>query len=115
MNHQKEDQTVKNTALNKTEIVELISRRTGIRVLDVNRVFTELLDLTTEELAAGREVALSGIGVLSPVRHAARKSHNPRTLEPVTIPERTRVQLRMSKVLRRALGEEVPEYARSQD
>jgi DNA-binding protein HU-beta len=95
------------TAMNKTEMVEELSQRTDIRASDVTRVVNALLGLVTEELVAGREVSLSGICVLKPVRRPARTAHNPRTLELVNIPERTRVTLRPSRTLRKALGEQL--------
>jgi len=93
--------------MNKAEMVEELSQRTDIRSSDVNRIVNALLDLATEELVAGRQVSLSGICVLKPVRRAARTAHNPRTGEPVTIPERTRLVLRPSRTLRKALGEQL--------
>lgn len=72
------------------EITRLARGREGRSLCqaDVEAVLQALKDVAAQELAAGGEVPLPGLGKLKTKDRAARMGRNPRTGEAVTIPAR---------------------------
>lgn len=72
--------------MNKKELIRLTSQQTGIARADCERVLDTLLAITSDELAEGGELLLSGFGSLRIKERAARTGVHPRTGEKVEIP-----------------------------
>ena len=72
--------------MNKNELVEVVSERTGLAKSDAARAVEAVLGTITETLRKGDQVALSGFGTFVAKTRAARTGRNPRTGEPVAIP-----------------------------
>lgn len=70
---------------------------------DVEHVLNTFGDVAAAELLGGGEVSVPGVGKLVTEERAARMGRNPRTGEPVQIPERKVVKLRPGKNMRSAL------------
>jgi nucleoid DNA-binding protein len=90
--------------MSKRNLARLLACEAQITERDAYQTLTALLAVTRRELVAGREVPLTGIGILSPVRRAPRAAMNPYAGTKVTIPERTMVRLRMSRTLLRDIN-----------
>jgi DNA-binding protein HU-beta len=71
--------------MNKTQLIEAISKDAGLTKADTSRAVESLLDTVTRSLKKGEEVAITGFGKFSVVKRAARQGVNPRTGERVKI------------------------------
>jgi len=74
--------------MNRADIVENIADKTGLTRTDVTAVFEGILKLIESELVRGGNVELRRFGTFRCVRRAARQAVNPRTGEPVSVPEK---------------------------
>jgi len=89
---------VKETILEVTADAKLTNK-------DVEEVVNRLFNKFVEELKAGRDVTLPGIGKLVVVETQARKGRNPQTGEEIDIPAGKRVKFKPSKAIKEALNE----------
>ncbi len=87
----------------KADLVSRIAERTGHNSRIVKQMVETLLESIGEELAEGGRVTLKNFGTFSTARHRARKGRNPRSGEPIEIPERVVAQLRFSRSVREAV------------
>jgi DNA-binding protein HU-beta len=71
--------------VNKNDIVEAVSERTGLARSDAARAVEALLGSITEALQKGDSVTLSGFGTFVAKERAARTGRNPRTGEAISI------------------------------
>lgn len=71
--------------MNKKELIRLTSLQTGIPRADCERILDALLEITSDELAEGGELLLSGFGALRVKERASRIGVHPRTGEPMEI------------------------------
>jgi DNA-binding protein HU-beta len=72
--------------MNKAELVEAISKKTGGTKVSVETTLDAFLDTVTGVLSKGESVALIGFGTFSMSRRAARKGRNPATGAEIKIP-----------------------------
>lgn len=94
--------------MNKTELVNVMSERTGLSKKSSEEVLTTILDIITETLVEGEKVQLVGFGSFEVRERAPRIGRNPRTKEEVTIPASRAVQFKSGKVLKSAVSKETP-------
>lgn len=93
--------------MTKEDLVRNVTERSRIHLgrslcqVDVEAVFQALKDVAAQELTAGGEVPLPGLGKLKTKDRAARMGRNPRTGEAVTIPARRVVVFAPSEKLDR--------------
>ncbi len=90
--------------MNKNELVEVVSERTGLAKSDAARAVEAVLGTITETLRKGDQVALSGFGTFVAKTRAARTGRNPRTGEPVAIPASRAPAFKAGKGLKDALN-----------
>ncbi len=90
--------------MNKNELVEVVSERTGLAKSDSARAVEAVLGAITETLRKGEQVALSGFGTFVAKTRAARTGRNPRTGEPVAIPASRAPAFKAGKGLKDALN-----------
>jgi integration host factor subunit beta len=77
-------------SLTKSELItELRADNSHLRVADAELIVTTIFDQITDALARGGRVELRGFGTFTVKQRNARPGHNPRTGEPVSIPEKT--------------------------
>ncbi len=81
----------------KTEIVNQVSERTGLKKTEVQQVLDETLNEIRNSLESGDSVTLRGFGNFKVTERAARKGRNPRTGEEIDIAAGKRVSFKMSK------------------
>ena len=93
--------------MTKEDLVRKVTERSRIHLdrslclADVEAVLQALKDVSGQELAAGGEVPLPGLGKLKTKDRAARMGRNPRTGEAMTIPARRVVVFTPSEKLDR--------------
>ena len=90
--------------MNKNELIEVVSERTGLAKSDAARAVEAVLSAVTETLRKGDQVVLSGFGTFVAKTRAARTGRNPRTGEPVAIPASRAPAFKAGKGLKDALN-----------
>ena len=86
--------------MTKAEMVKLISERKSLKKADVVAVLEGVVELMTEELQAGRDVAVNGIGIFKCAVQKARTCRNPKTGEAIPVPERKTIKFKIAKSLK---------------
>lgn len=73
--------------MNKKELVDAISQRVSLPKKVVSDVLGATLDVIMETTSEGKDIALVGFGTFKAVERKGREGRNPKTGEPITIPE----------------------------
>ena len=71
--------------MTKNELAEQVAGRNGLAASQARQVVETTIDVISDELAAGGEVALAGFGKFSVSHRAAREGRNPSTGETIKI------------------------------
>ena len=71
--------------MTKNELAEQVASRNGLAASQARQVVESIIDVVSDELAAGGEVALAGFGKFSVSHRAARQGRNPSTGETINI------------------------------
>ena len=74
--------------MTKADLVEEISKQTGLNKKDTSIVVNEIIGNICKALAEGDKVELRGFGSFKVKERRARKARNPRTGEVVPVPDR---------------------------
>lgn len=72
--------------MNKADLINSISEKTGLTKARSNEVIDAFLDSVTESLSSGEKVTLVGFGTFTTSQRDARKGRNPKTGESIDIP-----------------------------
>ena len=75
--------------MNKVELVNSISEKSGLSKKDSENALTATLESIVGAVSANEKVAITGFGTWEKKIRAARKGHNPKTGEEIDIPEAT--------------------------
>jgi len=92
-----------NRTVTKRDVVERISERTGLKKADVKLVLQEFLDEVINELGDGNRLEFRDFGVFETRTRAAHTAQNPKTLEPVPVPEKSTVKFKPGRRMKQAL------------
>jgi DNA-binding protein HU-beta len=65
--------------MTKNELAEQVATRNGLSASQARQVLETMIEVVSDELAAGGEVALAGFGKFSVSQRAAREGRNPST------------------------------------
>lgn len=84
-------------SIGKTELVRMIAEASGEPAGVVQKVLETGLKAISAQVNDGTAVQLKGFGTFKPQHRAARTGRNPRTGEPVDIPESFRIGFTASK------------------
>jgi integration host factor subunit beta len=90
--------------MNKSDLIEEVTRATGLGPDVSERVVTTVFDRITEALVRGELVDLRGLGTFGVRQRPARVGRNPKTGAPVAVPARRVAFFRMGKELRTILN-----------
>ncbi len=90
--------------MNKTQLVEAIVAKTGLKKKDAEAALTATVEVMTEALAGGDKVQLSGFGSFEVKERAARTGRNPKTQETITIESSKYPAFSASKTLKDAVN-----------
>jgi DNA-binding protein HU-beta len=91
--------------MNQAELYNAIAIASGISKKEIESVLKAAGEVVTEQLKAGDEVTLPGLGKFSTKAKAARTGRNPATGEEIQIPAKTVPHFSASKVLKDAVAE----------
>jgi DNA-binding protein HU-beta len=73
--------------VNKNDLVAQVSANADISKSDAAKAVDAMLDSIADSLKAGQEVRLIGFGTFSVAHRRASQGRNPRTGEPINIPD----------------------------
>ncbi len=89
--------------MNRKELVTEIAQRTDTAMHQINATLDHVVDVITEALANGREVALKGFGTFGVSKRAARVGRNPQTGDKIKIKASKAPKFRPSSQLKDAV------------
>jgi DNA-binding protein HU-beta len=72
--------------MNKADLVNSISEKTGLSKVKSNEVLDAFVESVTESLKSGEKVTLVNFGTFNTSERGARKGRNPKTGETIEIP-----------------------------
>ena len=90
--------------MNKNEIIRRISDKTGLRHADAEKFLSALDEVLTDALADGEKVVFQNFGAFEVHTRAAHAGRNPKTGEPIEIPESRTAVFRAGKKLKDRIG-----------
>jgi len=91
--------------ITKKELIDRISDTAGHRRVQVKRVIQQFLDEIVNELGKGNRLEFRDFGVFETKVRKARKAQNPKTLEPVAVPEKRTVKFKVGRLMKQKLGD----------
>lgn len=91
--------------ITKKELIDRIADRTDGRRVQVKRVVQQFLDEVIAELGKGNRLEFRDFGVFETKIRKARKAQNPKTLEPVEVPEKRTVKFKVGRLMKQKLGD----------
>lgn len=83
--------------MTKKEIVKTISEKIGMTQLKTKQIVQETFDAIVEALVEEKRIELRNFGVFEVKKRAGRKARNPRTGDPVEVPEKYVVTFKPGK------------------
>ena len=86
--------------MNKSEVVSLVAERTKMSKVATANVLDVLLDVVTEQLAAGNDVSLTGYLILKVADKAPTKGRNPKDGSVINIPAKRKVSAKIGKTMK---------------
>lgn len=81
----------------KQDLVTAMTMATGITKDQASSALNATIRSIADTLIKGGRADIHGLGVFATVQHKAKKGRNPKTGEPITIPEKKRVKFRPAK------------------
>ena len=91
--------------ITKKELIDRIADNAGARRVQVKRVVQQFLDEIVSELGKGNRLEFRDFGVFESKIRKARKAQNPKTLEPVAVPEKRTVKFKVGRLMKQRLSE----------
>lgn len=91
--------------ITKKELIDRIADQTDHRRVQVKRIVQQFLDEIIGELGKGNRLEFRDFGVFETKVRKARRAQNPKTLEPVEVPEKRTVKFKIGRLMKQKLGE----------
>ena len=91
--------------ITKKELIDRIAERTDQRRVNVKRVVQLFLDEIVQELGKDNRLEFRDFGVFETKMRKARRAQNPKTLEPVAVPEKRTVKFKVGRLMKAKLGD----------
>jgi integration host factor subunit beta len=91
--------------ITKKELIDRIADGTASRRVQVKKVVQRFLDEIIKELGQGNRLEFRDFGVFETKLRKARKAQNPKTLEPVEVPEKRTVKFKVGRLMKQRLSE----------
>src|SRR5215475_2531044 len=91
--------------ITKKELIDRIAQTTNQRRVQVKRVVQQFLDEVVNELGRGNRLEFRDVGVFESKLRKGRKAQNPKTLEPVAVPEKRTVKFKVGRLMKQKLGD----------
>ena len=90
--------------ITKKELIDRIADRTATKRVQVKRVVQQFLDEIVSELGKANRLEFRDFGVFETKIRKARKAQNPKTLEPVEVPEKRTVKFKVGRLMKEKLA-----------
>jgi integration host factor subunit beta len=91
--------------ITKKELIDRIADATGHRRVQVKKVVQQFLDEIVAELGKGNRLEFRDFGVFESKLRKARRAQNPKTLQPVAVPEKRTVKFKVGRLMKQQLAE----------
>src|SRR5882724_8200968 len=91
--------------ITKKALIDRIADVTGQRRVQVKKVVQQFLDEIIGELGRGNRLEFRDFGVFETKLRKARRAQNPKTLEPVEVPEKRTVKFKVGRLMKQKLGD----------
>ena len=91
--------------ITKKELIDRIAEATGYRRVQVKRIVQQFLDEVITELGRGNRLEFRDFGVFETKVRKARRAQNPKTLEPVDVPEKRTVKFKVGRLMKQRLSD----------
>jgi nucleoid DNA-binding protein len=91
--------------ITKKELIDRIAEKTGHRRVQVKRIVQKFLDEVVNDLGRGNRLEFRDFGVFETKLRKARRAQNPKTLEPVAVPEKRTVKFKVGRLMKQRLAE----------
>jgi integration host factor subunit beta len=91
--------------ITKKELIDRIADGTQAKRVQVKKIVQQFLDEIVAELGKGNRLEFRDFGVFETKLRKARKAQNPKTLEPVEVPEKRTVKFKVGRLMKQKLGE----------
>jgi nucleoid DNA-binding protein len=89
--------------MNKAELTEKVHEELGSTKVQAEQVVQIVIDAIVDTLKQGGEVSIAGLGIFSTKTRKARTARNPRTGDPIEVPEMRVPKFRPAKALKDAV------------
>jgi DNA-binding protein HU-beta len=90
--------------MNKVELIAKVAKETKLTNRDATEVIEATMENIMKALQEGDEVRLVGFGTFSVTRRKASEGRNPRTGEPIAIPETRNPKFRAGRNFKKAVS-----------
>jgi integration host factor subunit beta len=91
--------------ITKKELIDRIAESSNSKRVQVKRIVQQFLDEIVNELGRGNRLEFRDFGVFETKLRKARKAQNPKTLEPVAVPEKRTVKFKVGRLMKQKLGD----------
>jgi len=91
--------------ITKKELIDRIADSTNYKRVQVKKIVQQFLDELVLELGRGNRLEFRDFGVFETKLRKARKAQNPKTLEPVAVPEKRTVKFKVGRLMKQKLGD----------
>ncbi len=91
--------------ITKKELIDRIAESSNSKRVQVKRVVQQFLDEIVNELGKGNRLEFRDFGVFETKLRKARRAQNPKTLEPVAVPEKRTVKFKVGRLMKQKLGD----------
>jgi integration host factor subunit beta len=91
--------------ITKKELIDRIADNVAGRRVQVKKIVQQFLDEIVNELGKGNRLEFRDFGVFETKLRKARKAQNPKTLEPVSVPEKRTVKFKVGRLMKQRLAD----------
>src|SRR2546423_9120011 len=91
--------------ITKKELIDRIAEGGNHRRVQVKKVVQQFLDEIVNELGTGNRLEFRDFGVFETKIRKARKAQNPKTLQPVAVPDKRTVKFKVGRLMKQKLGD----------
>ena len=91
--------------ITKKELIDRIADNSQSKRVQVKKIVQQFLDEIVNELGKGNRLEFRDFGVFETKLRKARKAQNPKTLEPVEVPEKRTVKFKVGRLMKQKLGD----------
>jgi nucleoid DNA-binding protein len=94
----------------KQDIIDNVSSATGLTKVEVEAVLNESFSEIIKALSSNDKIELRGFGTFSVKHRLPKKVRNPKTGDPIFLPERYVPVFKPSKLMKKTVNEKLIEY-----